>query len=74
MRSKGTKAAKPKVSDRSKKVLTPLPSPLTPHDFKVCDPAYSLCPDCAKALREGTCPRMKENLKRKTKQSKAGRP
>lgn len=35
-------------------------SPIVPPHFKVCDPAYSLCPDCAKALREGTCPKLKE--------------
>lgn len=38
-----------------------------PPGFQVCDPAYSLCPDCARALREETCPKMKESLKKKAR-------
>lgn len=34
-------------------------------DFEICDPAISLCTDCAKSLKEGTCPKMKEVKKEK---------
>ena len=57
--SKESKAVKQKVAK------TPFPP-----DFKVCDPAYSLCPDCARALRENTCPKMKEFTPEKLKKKK----
>lgn len=39
-------------------------------DFEICDPAISLCTDCARSLKEGTCPKMKEIKKEKRDKGK----